>query len=127
MCSLLRGCFFLTFRLSASGCLISSHGFVRPDDIKVAVNIAAAHFARGRLLPAVVNALAVSRLSQGRLELEITETTLMRNTFATLTALQRLHELGVRVALDDFGTGYSSLSNLTAFSFDTIKIDRSFI
>ena len=51
----------------------------------------------------------------------------MQNTFATLATLHQLHDLGVRVSLDDFGTGYSSLSYLRSFSFDKIKIDRSFI
>jgi EAL domain-containing protein (putative c-di-GMP-specific phosphodiesterase class I) len=62
-----------------------------------------------------------------RLQLEITETVLMQNTFNTLSTLQKLRSLGVQIALDDFGTGYSSLSYLRSFPFDKIKIDRSFI
>ena len=62
-----------------------------------------------------------------RLQLEITETMLMQNTFATLGMLHQLRKLGVQIAMDDFGTGYSSLSYLRSFPFDKIKIDRSFI
>ena len=62
-----------------------------------------------------------------RLQLEITETVLLQNTFTTLATLHELRKMGVQIALDDFGTGYSSLSYLRSFPFDKIKIDRSFI
>jgi EAL domain-containing protein (putative c-di-GMP-specific phosphodiesterase class I) len=75
----------------------------------------------------VMSALAASRLEPGRLELEITESTLLQNSEQTLSILYQLRELGVRIALDDFGTGYSSLNYLQSFPFDKIKIDRSFI
>jgi EAL domain-containing protein (putative c-di-GMP-specific phosphodiesterase class I) len=68
-----------------------------------------------------------SGLPADRLELEITETTLLKNNENTLTLLFRLHALGLRIALDDFGTGYSSLSYLRTFPFDNIKIDQSFV
>jgi EAL domain-containing protein (putative c-di-GMP-specific phosphodiesterase class I) len=61
------------------------------------------------------------------LELEITETALVRDLDRALATLRRIKMLGVRITMDDFGTGYSSLSNLRAFPFDKIKIDRSFI
>lgn len=56
-----------------------------------------------------------------------TETVLMHNNEATMTALHQLHRLGVRIAMDDFSTGYSSLSCLRSFPFDKIKIDQSFV
>jgi len=98
-----------------------------PDGIKVAVNLSPAQLIGSKLLPAVVNALASSGISASRLELEITETVLMRNTFASLAMLHQLRDIGARIAMDDFGTGYSSLSYLRSFPFDKIKIDRSFI
>jgi EAL domain-containing protein (putative c-di-GMP-specific phosphodiesterase class I) len=66
-------------------------------------------------------------LAPDRLELEITETALVRDLNRALATLRRIKVLGVRISMDDFGTGYSSLSNLRAFPFDKIKIDRSFI
>lgn len=98
-----------------------------PDDIKVAVNISPTQLNSGKMLQVVIMALAASGIPASRLELEITETVLMQNTFATLATLHQLRDLGVRIAMDDFGTGYSSLSYLKSFPFDTIKIDRSFI
>ena len=65
--------------------------------------------------------------SAAQLQLEITETVLLQNTFTTLATLHELRKMGVQIALDDFGTGYSSLSYLRSFPFDKIKIDRSFI
>ena len=62
-----------------------------------------------------------------RLEIEITETALVRDFNRALSMLRQIKALGVRIAMDDFGTGYSSLSNLRAFPFDRIKIDGSFI
>jgi diguanylate cyclase (GGDEF)-like protein len=98
-----------------------------PIDIKVAVNLSPAQLKSRNLTDVVVDALAASGMSADRLQLEITETVLMQNTFNTLATLQKLRALGVQIALDDFGTGYSSLSYLRSFPFDKIKIDRSFI
>src|SRR6202000_60127 len=61
-----------------------------------------------------------------RLELEVTETSLLENREAHLTTIRQLKNLGLSIALDDFGTGFSSLSYLTRFPFDKIKIDKSF-
>jgi EAL domain-containing protein (putative c-di-GMP-specific phosphodiesterase class I) len=84
-------------------------------------------FGTSGLVQVVVGALAASGLPAERLELEITESTLLQGSESTLSTLFQLRSLGVRIALDDFGTGYSSLSYLQSFPFDKIKIDRSFI
>jgi diguanylate cyclase (GGDEF)-like protein len=98
-----------------------------PPDVKVAVNLSPVQFEHSDIVSTISDALSFSGLSPDRLELEITETTLLKNDDSTLTALFRLHKMGIRVALDDFGTGYSSLSYLRRFPFDKIKIDRSFV
>jgi diguanylate cyclase (GGDEF)-like protein len=98
-----------------------------PVHLKIAVNLSPAQFRSKKLVPVVLDALATSEIAAGRLELEVTETVIMHDSEAVFAALVQLHELGVRIALDDFGTGYSSLSFLQKFSFDKIKIDRSFV
>ena len=98
-----------------------------PEHIKVAVNLSPAQLNNRNLLSVVTMALAETGMPPRRLQLEITESVLLQNTFSTLATLHKLRELGVQVALDDFGTGYSSLSYLRSFPFDKIKIDRSFI
>ncbi len=99
-----------------------------PDGISVAVNVSPHQFAdTGRLVSVVAKSLASSGLPGRRLEIEITESVLLRHEQAVLAALHRLRAMGVRVAMDDFGTGYSSLSQLHSFPFDKIKIDRSFV
>jgi diguanylate cyclase (GGDEF)-like protein len=97
-----------------------------PDDIEIAVNLSPAQF-NGGLANVVRDALAASGLAPHRLELEITETLLLRDSEDTLIVLHQLRASGIRIALDDFGTGYSSLNYLRGFPFDKIKIDRSFI
>jgi diguanylate cyclase (GGDEF)-like protein len=98
-----------------------------PEDVRVAINLSPIQLLNPRLVPVVLNALASGGIAASRLEIEITETALMQNTETVLSALHRLHNLGIRISMDDFGTGYSSLSNLRSFPFDKIKIDRSFI
>jgi diguanylate cyclase (GGDEF)-like protein len=98
-----------------------------PDDVHVAVNISSTQFSRSDVTKVVRHALAASGLPARRLEIEITETTLLQNTHSTRLALDTLREMGVRISLDDFGTGYSSLSYLHNFPLDKVKIDRSFL
>ena len=98
-----------------------------PSTLKVAVNLSPNQFATGDLVDQVRRALDESGLTPSRLELEITEGLLLRDTAGTLEQLQALKDLGVRIAMDDFGTGYSSLAYLWRFPFDKIKIDRTFI
>jgi diguanylate cyclase (GGDEF)-like protein len=97
------------------------------EPIDVTVNVSAAQFASRGLVQMVENALALSGLPPRRLQLEITETVLMHDPEAANKVFSQLRALGIRIALDDFGTGYSSLSYLREFSFDKIKIDRSFV
>jgi diguanylate cyclase (GGDEF)-like protein len=98
-----------------------------PAHIKVAVNFSPVQFTSGGIVQAVADALEMSGLAPGRLELEITESTLMQDSERTVAMLHMLRGLGLRTALDDFGTGYSSLSYLRSFPFDKIKIDQSFV
>jgi diguanylate cyclase (GGDEF)-like protein len=98
-----------------------------PSTVRVAVNVSAAQFRNGLLLRDVVQALDASGLAPERLEIEITESVMLREPAQALALLRQLRERGVRVAMDDFGTGYSSLSTLHSFPFDRIKIDRSFV
>jgi EAL domain-containing protein (putative c-di-GMP-specific phosphodiesterase class I) len=98
-----------------------------PGTLSVAVNLSPLQFKELDICQTVTDALVRSGLSADRLELEITETALLRNQESTLENMRRLRELGVRIAIDDFGTGYSSLSTLMSFPFDKIKIDRAFV
>jgi EAL domain-containing protein (putative c-di-GMP-specific phosphodiesterase class I) len=98
-----------------------------PDDIGVSVNLSALQFKQAGLLQAVAGALTLTHLAPARLELEITESTLLENTDKILGILRHLRDLGVRIAMDDFGIGFSSLSSLSRFHFDKIKIDKSFV
>ncbi|NLH82095.1 MAG: EAL domain-containing protein [Phyllobacteriaceae bacterium] len=98
-----------------------------PSDIRVSINLSPVQFRNRRLLAVIVAALDESGLTPNRLQVEITETTLLDAGEATLAMLRDLRALGVRVALDDFGTGYSSLNYLRKFPFDKVKVDKSFV
>ena len=97
-----------------------------PGDISVAINLSTRQFRDNNLVDIIEHALDRSGLPHSRLELEITETVLLKDSHANLITLRRLRESGIRIALDDFGTGYSSLGYLQRFPFSKIKIDRSF-
>ena len=98
-----------------------------PHGVSVAVNFSPQQFHQRDVLSEVRYALEVSGLAANRLEIEITESSLLRNTQMTHDVLSQLHSLGVRISLDDFGTGYSSLSYLHNFPLEKVKIDRSFL
>jgi diguanylate cyclase (GGDEF)-like protein len=98
-----------------------------PASVKVAVNLSAAQFRHRGLVATVKDALADADLPATRLELEITESMLLKSSTETLAMLHDLRNIGASIAMDDFGTGYSSLSYLHSFPFDKIKIDQSFI
>jgi EAL domain-containing protein (putative c-di-GMP-specific phosphodiesterase class I) len=95
--------------------------------LKVAVNVSAAQLYNSSLVQELRQILLETGLPPRRLEIEITETALVRDFNRALATLRQIKALGVAIAMDDFGTGYSSLSNLRAFPFDRIKIDGSFI
>ncbi len=94
---------------------------------RVAVNLSVQQIERGDLVEAVTSALAAAGLAPGRLELEVTESVIMREPQRSQALLRDLMNLGVQIAVDDFGTGYSSLAYLKRLSLDRLKIDRSFV
>ena len=98
-----------------------------PREIKLGVNLSPLQLRKPGFVLDVVSALNQAGLPAHRLDLEVTESALLASDIATRTALNELHDLGVRLSLDDFGTGYSSLQLLRTFPFDKIKIDMSFV
>src|SRR3954451_7911653 len=95
--------------------------------LSVAVNVSAVQLYNADFVKELHQILLETGLPPSRLEIEITETALVRDFNRALTTLRLIKALGIRIAMDDFGTGYSSLSNLRAFPFDKIKIDGSFV
>ena len=93
---------------------------------KVAVNLSGMQFVHSDIARIVANVLEETGLPPQRLELELTESTIIADQPRALQVLRQIKDMGVSLALDDFGTGYSSLDTLRRFPFDRIKIDRSF-
>ena len=98
-----------------------------PKDLRVAVNLSPAQFRTNDLTEVVSRALRTSGLDPARLELEITESMLLRDNEPIREAFRQLRGLGVKLSLDDFGAGYAGLGYFRSFRFDRVKIDRSFI
>ena len=98
-----------------------------PANLKLAVNVSPVQFRDPQLAERIVQLLTETGFPARRLEVEITEGSLLEDRAQALTILQSLRNHGIAIALDDFGTGYASLSQLHALPFDRIKIDRSFI
>lgn len=98
-----------------------------PARYSVAVNVAPQQLVQPSFLEHVSDILFESRLAPERLELEVTEASIIDDQEHALRVMHRLKDMGIRIAMDDFGTGYSSLATLQTFPFDKIKIDRSFI
>ena len=93
----------------------------------VAVNLSPVQFARDDLAETIHAILLETGLSPRRLEVEVTESTVMSDQSRGLHILRKLKAMGISIAMDDFGTGYSSLATLHAFPFDKIKLDQSFV
>jgi diguanylate cyclase (GGDEF)-like protein/PAS domain S-box-containing protein len=98
-----------------------------PTRTSVAVNLSSIQFSRSNVPALVRDVLTATNLSASRLEIEITESTLLHDTVKTRNDLHQLERLGVKISLDDFGTAYSSLSYLHSFPFNKVKIDQSFL
>ncbi|MBP6647072.1 MAG: EAL domain-containing protein, partial [Burkholderiaceae bacterium] len=97
------------------------------DAPRMAINLSAIQFHDKRLADRILKILQDTGVEAHELELEITETSLMKQSDEVVGTLVRLTEMGLRIAIDDFGTGYSSLSYLKRFPIDTLKIDQSFV
>ncbi|MBW3636216.1 MAG: EAL domain-containing protein, partial [Armatimonadetes bacterium] len=100
-----------------------------PSDrpLKMSVNLSARQFLGNDVVAEVAQVLEETGLYAGDLELELTESAVMEDAEATVTTLEELKKLGVKLAIDDFGTGYSSLAYIERFPLDALKIDRSFV
>ncbi|HUX49457.1 MAG TPA: EAL domain-containing protein [Spirochaetia bacterium] len=98
-----------------------------PKNLRIAVNISAHQFARSGLVRFVESIIRSAEIDPSLLELEITESAVMRNVDEAIRTLKELKNLGITIAVDDFGTGYSSLSYLRRLPIDRLKIDRSFV
>ncbi|MFV1464516.1 MULTISPECIES: EAL domain-containing protein [unclassified Phaeobacter] len=98
-----------------------------PEQFNIAVNVAPQQLMQPSFVEHVSDILLETGLAAERLELEITEASIIDDQVHTLKVMQQLKNMGLRIAMDDFGTGYSSLAMLQTFPFDKIKIDRSFV
>lgn len=96
-------------------------------EVSLSINVSARDFADPVFLPTVIKALDARPIARGKLEFELTESTLLDNHDQANSVIGRLHQMGVEVAIDDFGTGYSSFSYLQEMRIHSLKIDRSFI
>ena len=98
-----------------------------PAELKIAVNVSPVQFRDPQLAERIVKLLVETGFPAGRLELEITEGSLIEHPEQAVTVVQSLKNRGITIALDDFGTGYASLTQLQSLPFDRIKIDKSFV
>lgn len=96
-------------------------------EVQLAVNVSFKQFQDRNFVQTVANILGNQGITEGRLEFELTETTMMIEGLAVDQSLRRLNELGIDISLDDFGTGYSSFAHIQRLPISTLKIDRSFV
>lgn len=94
---------------------------------RVSINVSAIHFQYGNVYKMVHDLVGEYNMAPSKVELEITETSVMKNIDEAVNTLDHLRKLGIRIALDDFGTGLSSLNYLQRLPIDTLKIDKSFV
>jgi diguanylate cyclase (GGDEF)-like protein len=97
------------------------------EHISVAVNLSAVQFSQRDLLKRILTICDESGICPNKLELEITESTVMQNIDMAASTLRALHCSGMSISIDDFGTGYSSLNHLKRFPINTVKVDRTFV
>jgi EAL domain-containing protein (putative c-di-GMP-specific phosphodiesterase class I) len=109
-----------------TACLQLRHLHDRGFPVRMAVNVSAVQFESDELIAAVFAAIDQSKVAADQLELELTESVLMRDTARVNRLLGQLKSKGMRLSNDDFGTGYSSLAYLNRFHVDALKIDQSF-
>ena len=106
-------------------CWIQSYDDTRY--LPITLNLSVKQFLNADILKAIASIFEDENLSPGNITIEITESSIMDDTQASMTMIQEYRSLGINILLDDFGSGYSSLSTLHQYSFDGIKIDQSFI
>ena len=115
-------------RRPAEACRFATHlaeqGYGK---LRVSVNVSGQQFSRDDFLDSVHQIITASGASVKQIELEITETAVLKSLDEAVEKLRCLRDYGIQVSLDDFGTGYSSLNYLLQLPFDTLKIDKSFI
>ena len=111
----------------AKACAQLTEWRARNIDISIAINVSSQQFRFGEFATHVLQTIRQAGVPPQNLEIEITESLLMRNVDENIEALRLLHDAGIRLSVDDFGTGYSSLSYLKDFPLHALKIDRSFV
>ena len=99
----------------------------KEDQLEISINLSSRQFSDPNLVEGIVENIEKSGFDAEFLKIEITESALMQNAQRSVSMLNQLKDLNIKVCVDDFGTGYSSLSYLHTFPIDTLKIDRSFV
>lgn len=113
--------------LFQSCALFNAMKSVRGSGVNLGINVSGTSLGNGKLVDLVSAAIQKTSLDPSQIDIEITETALMRDPQNAINVMKRLKDIGVQLSIDDFGTGYSSYGYLKKFPIDTIKIDRSFI